>query len=77
MSSIEKNDYEKRLSYKLGGYSFTGFIIGLSLFIIGILSIRVFGPTNFIPLGFIGIGIIIFLIGVIAEILTFIVAITE
>ena len=78
MTTTNQNSFRSnRLSYKLGGYSFTGFIIGLFLFIIGILSTRVYGSDHFIPLGLVGVGILVFFIGVIFEILVFLVAITE
>ncbi len=77
MSSNEQNVHKNRLSYKLGGYSFIGFIIGLTVFIFGMLAVKPFGNDHFIPLGFIGVGLLIFGIGILIEILTFIVAITE
>ena len=77
MSSIDQNARENRLSYKFGGYSFIGFLIGLTLFIIGMLAVKPFGNGHFIPLGLIGVGILIFGLGIVMEILTFIVAITE
>ncbi|OLS19466.1 MAG: hypothetical protein HeimC3_45460 [Candidatus Heimdallarchaeota archaeon LC_3] len=77
MSSIDHNVHRNRLSYKLGGYSFIGFITGLVLFIIGMLVVKPFGNEHFVPLGLIGLGMLIFGIGILIEILTFIVAITE
>ncbi|MHA2337150.1 MAG: hypothetical protein ACXACX_07595 [Candidatus Hodarchaeales archaeon] len=77
MTTTDLQTRKNRLSYRIGGYSFGGFIIGLVLFILGMLLIRFLGNDHVIPLGLIGLGIVIFVLGVLAEILTFIVAITE
>jgi hypothetical protein len=77
MTATDHKTRKNRLSYRIGGFSFSGFILGLVFFILGMLLIRFLGNDHIIPLGLIGLGIVVFALGVLAEILTFIVAVTE
>ena len=77
MSKPVERIYQGRLSYRIGGISFLAFIMGMSLFALGIISVRFLEPGSLLTYGMIGIGLLTFVAGILAEILTFLVAIGE
>ena len=77
MSIHDRQARARRLSYLVGGISFKGFIFGMILLITGILLIKFFGNQFYIPEILVGVVILSMALGVIVELLTFIVAVTE
>ena len=77
MSIHDRQLRARRLSYRVGGISFKGFIVGMTLLVAGILAIKLYGNIDYIPEIFVAIGIIAIAYGVLVELIVFLVALVE